>query len=228
LTVTMDGASADRRIGVMGGTFDPLHVGHLVAASEVLYALRLERIIFIPTGQPWQRRSYSDPEDRFLMTVLGVSPDPRFSVSRAEIDRPGPTYTVDTMRELREFHGPATSFFFIAGADAITRLPTWHHMEGLADLTDIVAVTRPGWDLARLKPEPGWPRIEVVEMPGIDVSATDIRARVRAGRPIDYLVPTGIARYIREHGLYLEPHRPVTDRRRRERREGGAREARGA
>jgi nicotinate-nucleotide adenylyltransferase len=204
----MDGATAGLRIGVMGGTFDPLHVGHLVAASEVLHVMRMDRIVFMPTGEPWQRQNYSDPEDRFMMTVLGVSPDPRFSVSRAEIDRRGPTYTVDTMRELREFHGPATKFFFIAGADAVMRLGTWHRMEGLADLTDIVAVTRPGWDLSALEPQRGWPRIEIVEMPGIEVSASDIRARVSEGRPIDYLVPQAIVRYIREQGLYLKAEGP--------------------
>lgn len=195
------------RLGVMGGTFDPIHVGHLVAASEVTHAIRLDRVMFVPTGQPWQKERYSDPEDRYMMTVLGVTHDPRFVVSRAELDRQGPTYTVDTMRMLRDFHGSGTEFFFIVGADAAMRLGTWKGIESLAELAEIVAVTRPGTDLAALEPEARWPKINVVEMPGIDVSATDIRARVRAGKPIDYLVPPAVNRYIRERGLYLEAAR---------------------
>lgn len=196
-----------KRLGVMGGTFDPIHIGHLVAASEVTYVMRLDRVMFVPTGQPWQKERYSDSEDRYMMTVLGVTDDSRFIVSRAELDRRGPTYTVDTMGVLRDFHGSGTELFFIVGADAAMRLGTWKKIEGLADLAELVVVTRPGTDLTALDAEPGWPKINVVEMPGIDVSATDIRARVRAGRPIDYLVPPAVTRYIRERGLYLEATR---------------------
>lgn len=195
------------RLGVMGGTFDPIHVGHLVATSEVAHVMRLDRVMFVPTGQPWQKERYSDPEDRYMMTVLGVTHDSRFVVSRAELDRRGPTYTVDTMGVLRDFHGPGTDLLFIVGADAAMRLGTWNRIEELADLAELVAVTRPGTDLGALEPEPRWPKINIVEMPGIDISATDIRARVRAGRPIDYLVPPPVTRYIRERGLYLESAR---------------------
>lgn len=192
-----------RRLGVMGGTFDPIHIGHLIAASEVLHSIGLERVMFVPTGQPWQKKSFTDSEDRYLMTVLGAATDTRFVVSRAEIDRRGPTYTIDTMRALKEFHGGEVELYFIAGADAVLRLGTWHDIEGLQKLVDIVAVTRPGSDLSELTPEPHWPRIRVVEMPGIDISATDIRERVRAGKPVDYLVPRAVAHYIRAHGLYV-------------------------
>lgn len=195
------------RLGVMGGTFDPIHVGHLVAASEVAHVMRLDRVMFVPTGQPWQKERYSDPEDRYMMTVLGVTHDSRFVVSRAELDRRGPTYTVDTMGVLSDFHGSGTDLLFIVGADAAMRLDTWNRIEELAELAELVAVTRPGTDLGALEPEPGWPKLNIVEMPGIDISATDIRARVRAGRPIDYLVPPPVTRYIRERGLYLESAR---------------------
>jgi nicotinate-nucleotide adenylyltransferase len=187
----------------MGGTFDPIHAGHLVAASEALHAFRLDRVIFVPTGQPWQKDFYSDAEDRFLMTLLGTAPDRRFTASRMEIDRVGPTYTVDTMQALREFHGSSVLLFFILGADAALRLGTWHHIDGLADLADIVVVSRPGFNLEALDVRPNWPRLHEIEMPGIDVSSSAIRERVRANRPIDYLVPPDVVTYIREHGLYI-------------------------
>jgi nicotinate-nucleotide adenylyltransferase len=192
-----------RRIGVMGGTFDPIHVGHLIAASEAMHEFTLDRIMFVPTGHPWQKESFTDPEDRYQMTVLGASSHPCFAVSRMEIDRLGPTFTVDTLQALRDFHGAKTLLYFIIGADAVLKLGTWHHWEGLADLAEIIAVTRPGFDLDDLEPQPGWPQVRVLEMPQIDISSSDIRARVTAGRPIVYLVPLVVARYIAEHGLYL-------------------------
>lgn len=194
-----------RRLGVMGGTFDPIHVGHLVAASEALYAFELDRVVFVPTGQPWQKSSYSDAEDRFMMTSLGAATHRCFAVSRIELDRKGPTYTTDTMRTLKEFHGPDTELFFILGADAALRFGTWRHVEGLADHTELIAVTRPGFALGQIETDETWPLIHLMEMPDIDVSATDIRARVRAGRPIDYLVPSSVVSYIHDRGLYVGP-----------------------
>jgi nicotinate-nucleotide adenylyltransferase len=191
-----------RRIGVMGGTFDPIHVGHLIAASEARYSFDLDRILFVPTGQPWQKRSFSDAEDRYQMTVLGAAGNPYFAVSRMEIDRLGPTFTVDTLRALKEFHGAGTSFYFILGGDAVLKLGTWHRVEGLEELAEIVAVARPGFDLSGLTLEPGWPRVHVLPMPQIDISSSDIRERVKEGRPIDYLVPQAVERYIRERRLY--------------------------
>ncbi len=191
-----------RRIGVMGGTFDPIHVGHLISASEVLHEFDLERVLFVPAARPWQKSSYSHPEDRYLMTTLAAATHTRFSVSRIELDRQGPTYTVDTMAELKEIYAGDVSLFFILGADALLRLGSWVHIEGLADLAELIAVARPGFDLSGFRSEPGWPKVRIVEMPLVDISSTDIRARVRAGGPIDYLVPFEVARYIADHGLY--------------------------
>jgi len=187
----------------MGGTFDPIHVGHLIAASEALNTFDLDRVMFVPTGRPWQKSAYSDAEDRYLMTVLGAATNPRFAVSRIELDRRGPTYTSDTLQALRSFHGTGVTMFFIIGADAVLRLGTWNRVEELADLASVIAVTRPGFDLGRLNPEPWWPEVLPLEMPGIDVSSSDIRDRVRKGSPIDYLVPAQVGEYISEHGLYV-------------------------
>lgn len=191
------------RIGVMGGTFDPIHIGHLIAAREAMDVFELDRVIFVPTGQPWQKSHYTDPEDRFMMTSLGAAAHPSFAVSRIELDRKGPTYTADTMQSLRDFYGTEVGLYFIAGADAVLRLGTWKKIEALPGLAEIIAVTRAGFAIGSLRPEPGWPRIHVMEMPSIDVSATDIRERVRAARPIDLLVPPEVAGYIRDHGLYV-------------------------
>jgi nicotinate-nucleotide adenylyltransferase len=187
----------------MGGTFDPIHIGHLVAASEALHRFRLDQVLFVPTGQPWQKQSYSAAEDRYLMTVLGIASNPRFAASRMEIDRRGPTYTADTMETLRDFHGEDIELFFIAGADAVLRLGTWRKIERLAELAEVVAVTRPGFALEGFERTHRLPPVHIMEMPGIGVSSSDIRERVAAGRPIDYLVPRKVADHIRANGLYL-------------------------
>ncbi|MDQ3783296.1 MAG: nicotinate-nucleotide adenylyltransferase [Actinomycetota bacterium] len=191
------------RLGVMGGTFDPIHLGHLIAASEALSRLDLDRVMFVPTGRPWQKTRYSDAEDRFIMTSLAAASHPRFAVSRMELDRTGPTYSADTLEQLRLFHGPDIKLFFIIGADAALKLGTWHGLERLRGLTDVVALARPGFDLGALKPEAHWPKVGVMQMPGIDISSSDIRARVSAAGPIDYLVPPEVKAYIRDHGLYV-------------------------
>lgn len=191
-----------RRLGLMGGTFDPVHLGHLVVASEALHAFALDRVLFVPTGRPWQKQSYSDPEDRFVMTTLAAGGHPRFAVSRMELDRRGPTYTVDTVAQLRAFHGDEIEVFFIAGADAMVQLGSWYGLDRLRGLVEMIAVARPGFDLASLAPEDWWPAIHVLDAPSIGISATDVRDRVRRGRPIDFLVPSEVARYIRDKGLY--------------------------
>ena len=191
------------RLGVMGGTFDPIHLGHLVAASEALHRFRLDLVLFMPTGQPWQKQSYSDPEDRYLMTVLGTASNARFAVSRMEIDRQGPTYTADTMEMLRDFHGSEVSLFFIAGADAAMKLDTWKKVERLAELAEMIAVTRPGYLLEPLPRGRSLPPVSIMEMPAIAISSSEVRERVATGRPIDYLVPAEVAEYIRKNGLYL-------------------------
>lgn len=191
-----------RRLGVMGGTFDPIHLGHLVAASEALSEFELDRMLFVPAGHPWQKEEFSDPEDRFLMAMLATAQHPRFACSRMEIDRRGPTYTVDTLRQLKELYGGA-DLFFVGGADALRLLPTWHAFEQLKGLAEFVVVNRPGFSLADLEATEEWPELHVLHMPPIGISATDIRARVREQRPIEFLVPAEVAAYVREQGLYV-------------------------
>ena len=190
------------RLGVMGGTFDPIHLGHLVAASEVLHSFGLDRVVFMPAGDPWQKRSETAAEDRFMMTSLAVAGFQSFSVSRLELDRKGPTYTADTFETLREFYGPDVEMFLIVGADAVLNLSTWKKLDRLKELVEVIAVTRPGSDLASFAQSDDIPTVHVREMPGIAISATDIRDRVRQGKPIDFLVPPEVARYIRQNGLY--------------------------
>jgi len=190
------------RVGVLGGTFDPIHLGHLVAASEVRHALELDRVIFMPAARPWQKSIYSDAEDRYLMTTMAAAHHGRFAVSRMELDRQGATYTVDTMTALKEFHGPDVELFFILGTDAAAKLGSWVRIEGLREVAELVVVGRPGY-LADLQPNDAWPRIHRVAIPAIDVSSTDLRRRVREGRPIDFMLPDEVAAYIRDRGLYM-------------------------
>lgn len=187
------------RIGVMGGTFDPIHHGHLVAASEVAQNFDLDEVIFVPTGRPWQKPDVTNSEDRYLMTVIATASNPRFTVSRVDIDRDGPTYTVDTLRDLRE-QRPDANLFFITGADAVAQIVGWRDHNGLWDLAHFVAVSRPGHvlDTAEL-PHDG---VSQLEVPALAISSTDCRARVRAGFPVWYLVPDGVVQYINKHHLY--------------------------
>jgi nicotinate-nucleotide adenylyltransferase len=186
----------------MGGTFDPIHHGHLVAASEVGHFFALDEVIFVPTGQPWQKvdRQVSEAEDRYLMTVIATASNPRFSVSRVDIDRPGPTYTIDTLRELRALRGPDAELFFITGADALEQLMSWQDAEQLFDLAHFVGCTRPGHRLsgAGLPDE----RVSLIEIPALTISSTACRHRVAKDEPIWYLVPDGIVQYIAKRGLY--------------------------
>lgn len=188
-----------RRIGVMGGTFDPIHNGHLVAASEVAAAFKLDEVIFVPTGQPWQKKTVSNSEHRYLMTVIATASNPRFTVSRVDIDRPSATYTVDTLRDLSAAH-PEAELFFITGADAITQILGWKDADQLWGLATFVAVTRPGHELKL----PSAPRgaIEVLEIPALAISSTDVRHRAATGMPLWYLVPDGIVQYIAKYDLY--------------------------
>ena len=189
------------RLGVMGGTFDPIHLGHLVAASEVAHLFALDEVVFVPTGEPWQKsdRAVTDPETRFLMTAIATADDPRFTVSRVDIERAGPTYTVDTLRDLAAQH-PGAELFFITGADALASIMTWRDPDDVLALAHLVAVTRPGHDLDAAHLPPG--AATVVEIPALAISSTDCRERVAAGAPITYLVPAGVERFIAETGLY--------------------------
>ena len=191
-------------MGVLGGTFDPIHMGHLVAGSEALGQLELDEIVFVPAGRPWQKAEYADAEDRFMMTSLAVAAHPRFAASRIELDRRGPTYTVDTLTTMRDFWGPDVELFFLAGADAVAKLSTWRDVGMLGDLATIVAFPRPGTESSEIVPEQGWPSVRWLEMPAIGVSGTDIRDRIKAGRSIDFLVPGEVVDYIVRRGLYQD------------------------
>ncbi len=188
----------------MGGTFDPIHHGHLVAANEVASQFLLDEVVFVPTGQPWQKseRVVTAGEDRYLMTVIATASNPRFSVSRVDIDREGPTYTIDTLRDLRGQAHDDVELFFITGADALGQILTWRDADELLALAHFVGVTRPGHVLS----DPGLPngQVSLVEVPALAISSTDVRERVASGRPIWYLVPDGIVQYVAKRDLYAE------------------------
>ncbi|MDF2563410.1 MULTISPECIES: nicotinate-nucleotide adenylyltransferase [Microbacterium] len=187
------------RIGVMGGTFDPIHHGHLVAASEVAQSFDLDEVIFVPTGTPWQKSFVSPGEHRYLMTVIATASNPMFTVSRVDIDRDGPTYTIDTLRDLKA-QRPDANFFFITGADAIAQILSWRNHDELWELAHFVAVSRPGHTLSSA----GLPSddVSLLEIPALAISSTDCRARVGRGHPVWYLVPDGVVQYIAKHHLY--------------------------
>ena len=191
-----------RAIGVMGGTFDPIHYGHLVAASEVAHRFALETVVFVPTGQPWQKAAPAAAEHRYLMAVIATATDPRFTVSRSDVDRGGPTYTVDTLTDLQADFGTAARLHFITGADALAQILSWRKPAEILRMAQLIGVTRPGHEmlLAGLPPD----SVSVVPVPALAISSTEIRQRVREGRPIDYLVPPGVASYVGKHGLYRE------------------------
>jgi nicotinate-nucleotide adenylyltransferase len=193
---------AERRVGIMGGTFDPIHHGHLVAASEVASRFLLEEVVFVPTGRPWQKADYevSSAEDRYLMTVIATASNPRFHVSRVDIDREGPTYAVDTLKEMRALYGPKIDLFFITGADALSKILSWKDSDQLFELAHFVGVTRPGFVLsdAHLPAD----TVSLVQVPAMAISSTDCRARVAVGKPVWYLVPDGVVQYINKRQLY--------------------------
>ena len=200
--------SVRTRLGIMGGTFDPVHHGHLVAASEVASRFGLDEVVFVPTGQPWQKsdRAVSSAEDRYLMTVIATASDPRFSVSRVEIDRDGATYTVDTLRELHRTR-PDADLFFITGADAMAQIVTWHDAAELFSLAHFVGVTRPGWTLGADALPAGLPEgaVTVLEVPALAISSSDCRQRVADGEPLAYLVPEGVVQFVAKRRLYQVP-----------------------
>ncbi len=192
-----------KRLGVMGGTFDPIHHGHLVAASEVASQFRLDEVVFVPTGQPWQKETQrvSPAEDRYLMTVIATASNPQFSVSRIDIDRGGRTYTRDTLSDLRDEYGDV-ELFFITGADALGQIFSWRDARDLFALAHFIGVTRPGHVLT----DPGIPDggVSLVEVPALAISSTGCRQRVARGEPVWYLVPDGVVRYIDKRRLYQD------------------------
>ncbi|GAA3770488.1 nicotinate-nucleotide adenylyltransferase [Microbacterium kribbense] len=183
----------------MGGTFDPIHHGHLVAASEVAESFGLDEVVFVPTGEPWQKSNVSLSEHRYLMTVIATASNPQFTTSRVDLDRSGPTYTIDTLRDLKR-ERPDAEFFFITGADAVAQILSWRDHDELWSLAHFVAVSRPGHVLSTA----GLPSeyVSQLEIPALSISSTDCRQRVRAGHPVWYLVPDGVVQYIAKHHLY--------------------------
>ncbi|NDJ91571.1 nicotinate-nucleotide adenylyltransferase [Mycolicibacter kumamotonensis] len=196
-----------RRLGVMGGTFDPIHHGHLVAASEVADLFSLDEVVFVPTGQPWlKERRVTAAEDRYLMTVIATASNPRFSVSRADIDRGGRTYTKDTLRDLQGQH-PDAELYFITGADALATILSWQDWPEMFEMARFVGVSRPGYELngdhladalRSLPPD----ALTLVEVPALAISSTDCRRRAAESRPIWYLVPDGVVQYVSKRRLY--------------------------
>lgn len=190
----------------MGGTFDPIHHGHLVAASEVATKFALDEVVFVPTGRPYQKstREVTPPEHRYLMTVIATASNPRFTVSRVDVDRPGDTYTIDTLRDLRAEYGESTELFFITGADALAQIMTWKDLDELFSMAHFVGVTRPGHELV----VDGLPAegLSLLQIPALAISSTDCRARVKDDLPVWYLVPDGVVQYIAKHELYRSEH----------------------
>jgi nicotinate-nucleotide adenylyltransferase len=207
--LSSDPVGRRRRVGVMGGTFDPIHHGHLVAASEVRAWFDLDEVVFVPTGEPWQKseREVSPAEDRYLMTVIATASNPRFWVSRVDIERPGPTYTIDTLRDLNDAL-PDADLYFITGVDALGEIFTWRDASELFKLAHFVGCTRPGYEMDQSTLE-GIPfdKVTIVEIPALAISSTDCRQRTAAGEPVWYLVPDGVVQYIGKHALY-RPDRP--------------------
>lgn len=201
----MTDQSPRRRLGVMGGTFDPIHNGHLVCAEEACWQFGLDEIVFVPAGQPWQKRDVSPAEERYMMTLLATAPNLRFSVARIEIDRGGPTYTLDTIRVLRSFYGDRADIFFVTGADAVSQILTWKDPDAVLKEAHFIAASRPEYDLGGLDVERFGGRVSRMEIPALAISSTDIRRRVADGRPIRYLVPWEVAEYIEQRGLYRSP-----------------------
>jgi nicotinate-nucleotide adenylyltransferase len=193
---------ASERIGILGGTFDPVHIAHLVAANEVRHALALDRMLLVVAGDPWQKREtvVAPAALRFEMVQAAIDEVPGVEASRIELDRAGATYSIDTVDALQH-EDPARTIVLVVGADVAVKLDSWHRADELRERVTLAVVTREGSDPIALD---GW-RVEHVPIPRLDVSSTDLRARVASGRPIDVLVPAGAVRVLRAHGLYTRP-----------------------
>ena len=196
-------------LGIIGGTFDPLHWAHLVMAEEARMRFSLDKVLFIPAGQPPHKSDHpvSDAEHRYAMTLLGTASNPAFEVSRIEIEREGPSYSVDTIRRLKEIYGSDTQIFFIIGSDEALNIQSWHEAESLPSMARFIVAPRPGFDVCELKlklPERFYAAMDLLPVMPMDISATELRARVSAGKTIKYLVPDEVESYIRKHRLYTE------------------------
>ena len=197
-----------KRVGVLGGSFDPIHIGHLVIAEEAREQLQLERVVFVPAREQWRKPqpNRASPEDRLAMVRLGIARNPAFVVSTVDLDREGPSYSVDTLRDLGEHQEDSEEFYFILGQDALMDLPSWYAPDRLARLAQLVAVVRPSyeivWDQLRAAIPDVQERVLLLTTPGIDISSTEIRARVASGGSIRYWLPDAVAEYIATHRLY--------------------------
>ncbi|HHW56900.1 MAG TPA: nicotinate-nucleotide adenylyltransferase [Clostridia bacterium] len=200
------------RLGIMGGTFDPIHYGHLVTAEAVRAEFKLDKVIFVPAGNPPHKvkRKVTDKKHRYLMTILATITNPFFEVSTIEIDREGYTYTIDTIKEFKRSYGESTQIYFITGADAVLEILTWKSADELLKMCNFVAATRPGIESNKIDEELNKIRslygsvIYKVTVPSLAISSTDIRKRVAERRPIKYLLPESVERYIQKYGLYKE------------------------
>jgi len=196
------------RLGILGGTFDPIHHGHLVAAQEAWWQLGLEQVLFVPAGAPPHKRGrpISPARHRLRMVELAIADKPQFTVSQIDLNRDGPSYTLDTLRLLRAELGPEPVLYFIEGADSLAEILAWHEPLRILELCELAVVRRPGVeiDLGMLERElPGLTaKVHWVDMPWLEISSSDVRARVRQGRPISYLVPASVEAYVRQEGLY--------------------------
>lgn len=199
------------RIGVMGGTFDPIHYGHLVTAEGARCEYQLDQVLFLPSGKPPHKltRKVSDAEHRYMMTVLATLTNPHFGVSRLDIDREGVSYTIDTLRILQKSHGPSAELFFITGADAIFEITSWKDSNEYLTIAHFIAAARPGFSLEELpQATQDWvgqhgSRFHVLDVPAMAISSTEIRERVQKGISIRYLLPEPVEYYIKRHNLYL-------------------------
>ncbi|MDD3839066.1 MAG: nicotinate-nucleotide adenylyltransferase [Clostridia bacterium] len=206
----MESISENNRIGIMGGTFDPIHYGHLVTAEAIRHQFDLKKVIFVPSGNPPHKKNrlITRNKHRYLMTVLATVTNEYFDVSRIELNKEGYTYTIDTIKEFREIYGEGNELFFITGADALLEIFTWKNAEELLELCQFIAATRPGFDSKEIDQQLKniWTRfgkhIYAVEVPSLAISSTDIRERVNMDRPIKYLVPEAVENYIKKNNLY--------------------------
>jgi nicotinate-nucleotide adenylyltransferase len=196
------GNSLSKKKGIMGGTFDPIHYGHLVTAEEVRDYFDLEEVVFVPSARPPHKigQEISDPEHRYLMVVLATVTNPYFRVSRVEIERPGPSYSIDTVWYFKKIWGEDTEIFFITGADAFAQISNWNNPAELLSLCTFVAASRPGYRLRLEGSLQG--KIEVIEVSALAISSSEIRRRVKRGESIKYLLPEAVENYIYKHGLY--------------------------